>query len=477
MSKDTTSNPKLSSQHALLCLLGEKCRQEGLLEPLHQLVKIKQKTVRPSPTQKLQDCLLAILCGIEVVSEINTKLTADLAVSRAWGRTSCADQSSVQETLARCDEQNLVELRQALAQIMHKYSLAYRHNYTQGPLILDIDMTGLRCSKHYQGASKGYFADAKRGTTGRQLARVSASQYNEILYEQVFPGNTPCADLAIIKQLLAGTLAVLGLSEEAKGQVLLRLDRGYGTKEIIDYLLAEGYQFVVKLYSSKRAYKLGRAVGEAEWQADSSQGRAYTLVAEDQFYQTNSRQLWQIGVRCATAAKAETKAKEKTASQKAKSATQAESGEYTYSVLLVCRAELPAPEISVVQMQTQLHFYDGRASIESASFKGDKQGLKLVKRRKYSLPGQEVLVLISQLAHNLLVWAKAWLGAVEPKLAQYGTQRWVRDLLAIPGRVKFKEGQVVKVHLARGHKLARRYFPGLALYWANFDIGLFLSET
>ena len=62
MSKDTTSNPKLSSQHALLCLLGEKCRQEGLLEPLHQLVKIKQKTVRHSPTQKLQDCLLAVLC-------------------------------------------------------------------------------------------------------------------------------------------------------------------------------------------------------------------------------------------------------------------------------------------------------------------------------------------------------------------------------------------------------------------------------
>ena len=62
-----------------------------------------------------------------------------------------------------------------------------------------------------------------------------------------------------------------------------------------------------------------------------------------------------------------------------------------------------AATVAANEILSQVHFYDSRAVIETASIKGDKQGLGLVKRRKFSLMGQEMLVLLAQLAHNLVV--------------------------------------------------------------------------
>lgn len=68
-------------------------------------------------------------------------------------------------------------MQQALAQIYQKMGRATHHDYTTGPLILDVDLTGLPRSKNYEAATKGYFANSKRGTIGRQLIRVNANQY------------------------------------------------------------------------------------------------------------------------------------------------------------------------------------------------------------------------------------------------------------------------------------------------------------
>ncbi len=478
MTELTTSDLKLHSDRTLLCLLGQKCQDEQLLAPLHSLVKIKQKTIDHTPTQKLQDCLVAILCGIEAVYQINTTLAADVALQRSWGRNSCADQATIQDTLSAITWQNLVELRQALAQIFQKYSRACQHDFSQGPLILDLDMTGLPCSKHYQGAEAGYFAGCKKGTTGRQLARVSASQYDEIVYEQIFPGNTAGRDLTVFQQMLEGSLKVLGLADRAKAQILIRLDGGYGTSEIINYLLAEGYQFIVKLYNGLRANKLARAVSEESWQTDNCHGRSWALLAADQFYATKKRALHQIAVRCLKDPKPKTGPKSKSKAALVLPEGLQGPSEYSYSVLIVCRQSLPAlVSAQTAEVGAQLHFYDGRATIESASFRGDKQGLKLVKRRKQSLGGQEALILLSQLAHNLLMWARNWLSAEEPQLKEYGTKRWVRDLLTIAGRVSFKAGRIVKVRMRRGHRLAKRFFDAFARFFSQIGIRLFLSET
>ena len=70
----------MHSEHALVCLIGQKCQDELLLEPLHKFIKIKQKTVLYSPVDKLTDLLVAMLLDCDVVSQINTKLAQETAV-------------------------------------------------------------------------------------------------------------------------------------------------------------------------------------------------------------------------------------------------------------------------------------------------------------------------------------------------------------------------------------------------------------
>jgi hypothetical protein len=281
-----------------LCLIGQKCQDELLLEPLHKLIKIKQKTVRHSPVDKLTDVLLAILLDCDVVSQVNTKLAQEVAVLHAFGREQRADQSSVQRTLACCDSQNVAQFQQALAEIFATNSRIRQHNFAKRPLILDIDLTGLPCSKHYEGSCKGYFADCKPGTTGRQLYRVSASQYNEVVYQKVFPGNTTSASLENFKVMLEAALAVLPLKAKYKKRVLIRLDGGFGNASIINYLLAEGYQFVVKLGNAPRSTKMCQSVEAEGWHTDQCHQREFGLVQAKSGYEAvESRPVYQIGVR------------------------------------------------------------------------------------------------------------------------------------------------------------------------------------
>jgi hypothetical protein len=478
MSKSNASKEKMHTAHALLCLIGQKAQELKLLDPLHQLVKIEQKTLVHSPTEKLVEALLAIACGAEALSQINTVLRADPALSRAWGRKGCADQSSVQETLSACTELNIEQMQHFLRDIYRSNGRATHHDYSTGPLILDIDLTGLPCSKNYEGASKGYFANCKLGTTGRQLCRVNASQYDEIVYQKVSPGNASSADLAQLKAVLTATLHMLGLTLEQKGQLLIRLDGGFGTTDIIEYLLSEGYQFILKLHSASRSKKLAQALEEDQWLCDRNGLRWASLLAETSsaLYTTNpelqsdhSPKLRLIAVRC--------KREEPKAGAKATKKGRAKS-EYAYSVLALRRETIQNVEdLAGVKLLEQLAFYDDRATIESASFRGDKQGLKLIKRRKASLYGQEMLILLAQLVHNLVVWARGWFSKEEPRLAEFGIKVWIRDLFRMPGRIKFKAGQIVKVHLGRGHQYARRFFDAFCRFFAKSEISLFLDEV
>lgn len=482
MSKDTTSTAnskvKLPSDHALLCLIGHKCHKDNLLAPLHRFVEIDQKTVGHSPTDKLQDCLLAIMQGAEAVYQINTLLKSDPAVTKAFGRERCADQSTIQQTLSACTFANVQQMQEALKVIFTTNSRTSTHDYTKGPLILDIDITGLPCGRHLEGAEKGYFAGFKGGTTGRQLYRVSASEYDEIVYQKVCAGNIGSAQLSVFKQVVEATWQVLKLSASSKGQVLIRLDSGYGTSEIINYLYREGYQFVTKLFATSRARKLGRAVAQDQWQEDPCHaGRSYTWLQVAHPYEGAERKLYQIGVRCPLGEKSRADRASKAAIKEAKTGKQVVVDEYEYSVLIVSTAYLAHLEnLECSQLLEQVHFYDSRSTIESASIRGDKQGLKLVKRRKHSLAGQEMLILLAQLAHNLIIWARGWLSEKAPKLAGYGIKRWVRDLLTMKGKITFKDNQIVKVRLSSLHQLARQFFEPLVAFFSQIGIRLILSK-
>ena len=69
--------------------------------------------------------------------------------------------------------------------------------------------------------------------------------------------------------------------------------------------------------------------------------------------------------------------------------------------------------------------------------------------------------MLVELAHNILIWARSWLGEHAPRLLEYGIVRLIGQVWAIPGRVKLsdKEG-VVRVRLRREHPRARDVCQG-----------------
>ncbi len=92
--------------------------------------------------------------------------------------------------------------------------------------------------------------------------------------------------------------------------------------------------------------------------------------------------------------------------------------------------------------------YDDRAGME-ADLKSDKRGLALAVLRKRRLVAQTVVVLLGELAHNVLIWARGWLAKAAPRLQGYGIVRLVQEVWAVPGRVKLAGKQVQRGAITR----------------------------
>ncbi len=247
---------------ATLAALGIKLRSMKLLEPIQKHVEIPQKTVSHSPLQKLTDAFIAILSGGRGLVEINTRVRSDSALQRAFGRTGCAEQSVVQETLNACTPQTVTQMERAVDEIFRQHSSAYKHLYTQSLQILDVDLSGMPCGPKAALAHKGYFAkDNIR--TGRQLGRVAATLYEEVVVDRIFPGNAHLTEA--LRPLVLATEQTLALDESRRQRTLLRIDAG-GSLGDVNWCLGRGYQIHCKDFSSARAEALASTV--KQWYAD-----------------------------------------------------------------------------------------------------------------------------------------------------------------------------------------------------------------
>jgi len=90
------------SEHASLAALGLKLQQIDLFGPIRQHVHIAQKTVKYRPIDKLYDAFISMLTGAQKLVEINTGLRSDPGLQQAFGRSGCAEQSVVHQTLDSC---------------------------------------------------------------------------------------------------------------------------------------------------------------------------------------------------------------------------------------------------------------------------------------------------------------------------------------------------------------------------------------
>jgi len=120
----------------------------------------------------------------------------------------------------------------------------------------------------------------------------------------------------------------LGWTRERRQRIVLRLDGGFGTTEILNWLLSRGYQVVAKISHSGRVYKLRQCLGP--WQPTSSPGREIAAVLHPHRFCRTTRQ-WVIR-------------------------TPKDKGGYQYAVLVTTLPDLEPTRLADA--------YDGRAMIE-----------------------------------------------------------------------------------------------------------------
>ncbi len=423
---ESTTTPNVSfTPYAPLAALGLYLRQIDFLAPIREQVKIEQKKVVHTALDKLTDAFISILAGAHGLVEVNTRLRSDRALQEAFGRTSCAEQSTIQDTLNACTQTTVQQMEQALTLIYRQHSKGYRHNYQRRLQILDVDMSGLPCGPKAALATKGYFAN-QRNRRGRQLGRVVATRYGEIVSEQVFAGTVGLA--AALQPLVQAAEQVLGLDPLKRQRTLLRIDSGGGSIDDVNWALLCGYQLHTKDYSRQRARKLGQSV--LEWFDDPEiPGRQVGWVTTPA--SEYIRPVGRIAVRW-----------------------KLKNGQWEYAVVISTLlphevvAEVGLPPETVFNHQDVLlayvHFYDDRGGGVETSFKDDKQGLGLTKRSKKRFAAQQMAVLLGTLAHNVTVWAREWLAPHEPKVRRYGMKRMLRDIFHLSGYL---------VHNARGRLL------------------------
>jgi len=253
---------------------------------------------------------------------------------------------------------------------------------------------------------------------------VSAPQYHETLLSLLYPGNQTSVNslrstVEVMEQLLAVT------DRRHRGQMLIRLDAGFGSDANINWLLHRGYHILTKGYSSKRAVAIARQV--RHWQ-QRDRGKWIAPVPSwlsGRYYRRTQTVMlrWQ----------------------------HPKSRRFKYALLITSLWNRELADVS--------DLYDDRARIEN-EIKADKGGLLLPRRRKKQLHAQEALVLLTDLAHNILAWTRRF-WAVEPDIGDVGLYCIINDILTIPGKLLFHDRQLVKLRLKATHPLAK---PVLACF-------------
>jgi hypothetical protein len=109
------------SPRASLAVIGQRFQQMDVWSVVKQCVHIQQKVLRHKPSDKLKDCLINILAGGHGLVETNLRVRPDRAIQVAFGRTSCAEQSTISDTLNACTVENVNQMRTAVNLILRQY--------------------------------------------------------------------------------------------------------------------------------------------------------------------------------------------------------------------------------------------------------------------------------------------------------------------------------------------------------------------
>ena len=446
------------SPRASLAVVGQRFEQMGIWRMVERYVQIKQKVLRHTPLEKLKDCLINILAGGTGLVETNLRVRPDQAVQLAFGRKTCAEQSTISDTLNACTAENVSQMRTAIKEILRCHGSSYQHPYDTKWQLLDVDVTGMPAGRCGEGVTKGYFAGTKN-RRGRQLGRVLASWYDEVVTDKLYSGKRQLD--TSLPELVGEAETALDLDETKRQRTVLRVDGGGGKDANINWMLKRHYHVMIKAKNWHRAFKLAASV--TTWYPDRKMSdREVGWATQLHAYAQPTRQL---------------------VLRKRK-----QNGQWSFHALIFTLTDLMLFELlgqPILACPTDeqilmaaLHFYDLRGGGLETQNKGDKQGLGLSRRNKHRFAAQEMLVLLAQLAHNLIIWTRNELAKTNPRFHKYGILRTVRDVFHIPGSIQITaQESIAQITLHAKHPLAAAFQRSFSLYLARDDLSLILGEN
>jgi hypothetical protein len=231
-----------------------------------------------------------------------------------------------------------------------------------------------------------------------------------------------------LQPAVLGVESSFDLAQAQRKRTLFRLDGGSGTDDNLRWLLARDYQVLAKGFSGKRAHALANQV--TRWDAYDHQswlgrvaptfnlGKPIDLLVKKRF----------------------------------------QNGKWKHSYYVTT--------LSFPSKRAYMNLYNLRGGAEIEQFRADKSGLYLSARRKQSLAAQKALILLTDLTHNLLADFRQR-GLVDSRFAQWGLQRIVRDLIAMPGRIYLDAGELKRIELLATHPHAHDLISCLHSYTAR----------
>lgn len=413
-----------------LAVMGYCLTKTGCLQTVLDSVQVEMKSYQHTPTQKLQDILVAIMAGCRSLAQVNTRIRPEQALAQAWQRPVFAEQSTLSRLLDSLGRQQVDQLRAANTTLLKQHSQLLCHDWQQA-IVLDIDPTSLLTSKKAEGSRKGWVS-GKRNRYCRHVIRFTLAGYHESLISLVYPGNRHGYEYCkpAFQQLLQLWPDLLTHAS----QVIVRSDAEQGTDANLSYILWLGFQLLMKGYSGRRTNAWVKQISPDAWKADPDGRERWMTMAPKQL----------------------------------------RLGRHTDCHLLRWYGQ--KRQLSHATLHTTLaipcfklwNFYDQRAVTE-IEIRNDKSGLALHLRRKQSLNAQEAWIVLTDIAHNLLAWLRPWMLA-GTNFANFGSKRIVNELLNIPGHIYIENGQLQKVTLWQSHPYASEMRLCLEKLLKTFDL-------
>jgi hypothetical protein len=260
---------------------------------------------------------------------------------------------------------------------------------------------------------------------------LTAPDYKETLLSRLYPGSQQSSPT--YPPTIDALEALVPWAKWQKQQTIFRTDSGFGSDDNINYALRHQWQVLTKGHGGRRPAAFVRRIAAQSWSlVGQERWVAPVPIAPVYAYPTQTLLLKWLNQR-----------------RQMKMAT------------VVCSMLDWTPE-------QVIRHYDNRGQCET-QIQSDKGGLKLTQRRKHSLPAQEALILLTDLAHNLVAWSLQWM-ALDKPLNAFGTTRFIEDVLAIPGELIFHDARLVEVRLNEQHPYAKNVAGGLQSLLQHFDI-------